>query len=82
MFLFEHLGGFEPPIAQTKGPVERKNIVPRSIRSVDLRAVVRGVLPREVAQAVEVPTILEATELGRVMQARSCLVDDPVNVCP
>ena len=32
-------------------------------------ATVRGVLliPREVAQAVEVPTILEATELGRVM---------------
>ena len=28
---------------------------------------VKGVLPREVAQAVEVPTTLEATELGRVM---------------
>ena len=28
---------------------------------------VRGVLPREVAQAVNVPTALEATELGRVM---------------
>ena len=28
---------------------------------------VRGVLPREVAQAVEVPTTLEATELGRGM---------------
>ena len=31
------------------------------------RATVRGVLPREVAQAVKVPTTLEATELGRVM---------------
>ena len=28
---------------------------------------VKGVLPREVAPAVEVPTTLEATELGRVM---------------
>ena len=28
---------------------------------------VKGVLPREVAQAVEVPTTLEATELGRGM---------------
>ena len=28
---------------------------------------VRGSLPREVAQAVEVPMTLEATELGRVM---------------
>ena len=28
---------------------------------------VRGVLPQEVAQAVEVPTTLEATELGRGM---------------
>ena len=28
---------------------------------------VRGTLPREVAQAVEVPTTLEAKELGRVM---------------
>ena len=28
---------------------------------------VRGVLPREVVQAVKVPTTLEATELGRVM---------------
>ena len=28
---------------------------------------VRGSLPREVVQAVEVPTTLEATELGRVM---------------
>ena len=28
---------------------------------------VRGTLPREVAQAVKVPTTLEATELGRVM---------------
>ena len=28
---------------------------------------VKGVLPREVAQAVEVPRLLEATELGRVM---------------
>ena len=31
------------------------------------RMYVRGTLPREVAQAVEVPTTLEATELGRVM---------------
>ena len=28
---------------------------------------VSGSLPREVAQAVKVPTTLEATELGRVM---------------
>ena len=43
---------------------------------------VKGVLPREVAQAVEVPTTLEATELGRGMYARSCLGDGPVNLCP
>ena len=43
---------------------------------------VKGVLPREVAQAVEVPTTLEATELGRVMYARSCLGDGPVNLRP
>ena len=36
-------------------------------RSLSLDANVRGVLPREVAQAVEIPTTLEATELGRVM---------------
>ena len=34
-------------------------------RKVD--ANVRGVLPREVAQAITVPTTLETTELGRVM---------------
>ena len=34
-------------------------------RKVD--ANVRGVLPREVAQALTVPTTLETTELGRVM---------------
>ena len=36
-------------------------------RSLKIDANVRGVLPREVAQAVKVPTTLEATELGRVM---------------
>ena len=36
-------------------------------RSLKVDANVRGVLPREVAQAVKVPTTLEATELGRVM---------------
>ena len=34
-------------------------------RKVD--ANVRGVLPREIAQAITVPTTLDATELGRVM---------------
>ena len=36
-------------------------------RSLKVDANVRGVLPREVAQAVKAPTTLEATELGRVM---------------
>ena len=36
-------------------------------RSLKVDANVRGVLPREVAQAVKVLTTLEATELGRVM---------------
>ena len=36
-------------------------------RSLKVEANVRGVLPREGAQAVKVPTTLEATELGRVM---------------
>ena len=36
-------------------------------RSLKVDANVRGVLPREVAQVVKVPTTLEATELGRVM---------------
>ena len=26
-FLFEQLGGFDPPIAQTKGPVKREKLV-------------------------------------------------------
>ena len=30
-------------------------------------------LPREVAQVVKVPTTLDCTEWGRVIQARSCL---------
>ena len=46
-------------------------------RSLNVDANVRGVLPREVAQAVKVPTTLEATELGWVMQARSCLGLNP-----
>ena len=40
----------------------------KSFRSdFHFRESVKGVLPREVTQAVEVPTTLEATELGRVM---------------
>ena len=35
--------------------------------SINININVRGVLPQEVAQAVEVPTTLEATELGRGM---------------
>ena len=38
---------------------------------------VRDVLPREVAQAITVPTTLETTDLGRVMEARSCLGLNP-----
>ena len=36
-------------------------------RCLKVDANVKGVLPREVAQAVKVPTTLETTELGRVM---------------
>ena len=36
-------------------------------RCLKVDANVRGALPREVTQAVKVPTTLEATELGRVM---------------
>ena len=36
-------------------------------RSIKVDANVRGVLPREDAQAVKVPTTLKTTELGRVM---------------
>ena len=36
-------------------------------RCLKVDANVRGVLPREVAQAITVPTTLETTELGRVM---------------
>ena len=34
---FEPLGGFNPPIAQTKGPVEKNNLIPPPTRSVNLR---------------------------------------------
>ena len=46
-------------------------------RILKVDANVKGVLPREAAQAVKVPTTLEATELGRVMKARSCLGLNP-----
>ena len=36
-FSFEPLGGFERPIAQTKGPAERKKVVTLSTRSRNLR---------------------------------------------
>ena len=36
-------------------------------RCLKVDANVRGVIPREVAQAVKVPTTLETTKLGRVM---------------
>ena len=36
-FSLEPLGGFYPPITQTKGPVEREKLVQSSIRSVNLR---------------------------------------------
>ena len=37
LFSFEPLGGFNPPIAQTKGPVKRKHLIPPPTRSVNLR---------------------------------------------
>ena len=40
---------------------------PPSLGGIINNSNVRGVLPREVAQAVKVPTTLEATELSRVM---------------
>ena len=42
---------------------------------------VRGVLPREVAQAITVPTTLDTTELGSGDVGKEMPRVEPVNVC-